>query len=153
MLNLSAPRIPQTLFTELAQVIPFCDIIIGNEAEAEAWAVAAGMPAAQHKDLAAIAKTLALLPKSSPRPRAVIITHGPHPTLLVSSLDPDASQYFPVHALEQGEIVDTNGAGDAFAGGFLGALVRGRLMEECIGAGQKMGAMCVQQVRFYAMFW
>ncbi|KZP17381.1 Ribokinase-like protein [Athelia psychrophila] len=145
VLNLSAPRIPQALFAELEQVIPYCDIIIGNEAEAEAWGTAAGMPSS--KDIAAVAKTLALLPKANAsRPRTVIITHGPHSTILVSSLHPEHPQSFLVHPLSEDRIVDTNGAGDAFAGGFLGALVLGRPMEECVAIGHRLGAMCVQQV-------
>lgn len=100
------------------------------------------------KDIAAVAKTLALLPKAdASRPRTVIITHGPHSTILVSSLHPEHPQSFLVHPLSEDRIVDTNGAGDAFAGGFLGALVLGRPMEECVAIGHRLGAMCVQQVR------
>jgi adenosine kinase len=53
---------------------------------------------------------------------------------------------FDVHALQDSEIVDTNGAGDAFAGGFMAGLVLGKSLEECVEAGHKMGAMCVKQV-------
>ncbi|KAF7967051.1 hypothetical protein HWV62_35977 [Athelia sp. TMB] len=142
VLNLSAPRIPQALFEELQKVIPYCDVIIGNEAEAEAWGIAAGMP--NSKDLAAVARTLALMPKIiQSRPRAVIVTHGPHATILVSSANPDHPHSFPVHPLAKDQIVDTNGAGDAFAGGFLGALVLGRPLEDCIAVGHRLGAMSV----------
>lgn len=51
-----------------------------------------------------------------------------------------------MHALKDEEIVDTNGAGDAFAGGVLGALVAGKSIDEVVEVGHKMGAMCVQQV-------
>ena len=40
-----------------------------------------------------------------------------------------APRIHPVHALKQEEIVDTNGAGDAFAGGLLGALVAGKSID------------------------
>jgi adenosine kinase len=50
------------------------------------------------------------------------------------------------------KIIDTNGAGDAFAGGFLGAYVAGKTIDESVDAGHKMGAMCVQQVRFKVAF-
>lgn len=108
------------------------------------------MPAAHSKDLTAVAKILALLPKYNSRPRTIIITHGPRPTIVVSSLDPDHPQSFPVHPLSEGQIVDTNGAGDAFAGGFLGALVLGRPLEECVGVGHRLGAMCVQQASLFS---
>ncbi|CAG8734936.1 11975_t:CDS:2, partial [Acaulospora colombiana] len=38
---------------------------------------------------------------------------------------------YPVEKLRDDEIVDTNGAGDAFAGGFMGGLVLGKSLEEC----------------------
>jgi adenosine kinase len=142
--NLSAPFIPQFFGVQLSQVFPYCDIIIGNESEAEAWAAATGLP--DTKDFPAIAKALAALPKSNPsRPRVVVITQGPQSTIVVSSADPDNAKIFPVHALTDDQIVDTNGAGDAFAGGFMGAYVAGKSIDEAVEIGHKMGSMCVQE--------
>ncbi|EKM61647.1 uncharacterized protein PHACADRAFT_248374 [Phanerochaete carnosa HHB-10118-sp] len=144
VLNLSAPFIPQFFGVQLQQIIPYCDIIICNESEAESWASATGLP---HKDLDAIAKALATQPKANPaRPRVVIITHGPKATTVVSSDDAENALVVPVLALSDAEIVDTNGAGDAFAGGFLGAYVAGKALSECVDAGHKLGSMCVQQI-------
>ena len=53
---------------------------------------------------------------------------------------------YPVEKLEASQIVDTNGAGDAFAGGFIGAYVSGKSLDECVLAGHKLAAICVQQV-------
>lgn len=147
VLNLSAPFIPQFFGAQLQKILPFTDVVIGNEAEAEAWANATGQP--DVKDLVAIAKAIATLPKANQsRPRIVIITHGPKNTTVVSAADPEHEKIFDVHPLKEEQIVDTNGAGDAFAGGFLGAYVAGKPLEECIEAGHKLGAMCVQLVRF-----
>ena len=144
-MNISAPFIPQFFEKQLLQVLPYCDIVIGNETEAEAWASVAGLP--DKKNLPEIAKALATLPKSnSSRPRIVVITQGPQPTLLVSSVEPDSPKIYPVHAVEDDKIVDTNGAGDAFAGGFMGAFVAGKSLDECVAVGQKMGEMCIQEV-------
>jgi adenosine kinase len=52
----------------------------------------------------------------------------------------------PVAKLEAEQIFDTNGAGDMFAGGFLGAYVSGKSVDESIEVGHTLGAMCVQQV-------
>ena len=124
--------------------MPYCDIIIGNEAEAEAWASANGLP--DPKDLKAVATAMALLPKTNPsRPRTVIFTQGAESTILVTASVPVQVQVFPVKALTNEEIVDTNGAGDAFAGGFLGALVAGKSLEESVEVGHVMGGMCVRQ--------
>ena len=145
-LNLSAPFIPQFFKVQLEQVFPYCDFVIGNESEAAAWASAAGLP--NKDDIPAIAKSIATLPKSNAsRPRTVVITQGPNSTIVVSAIDPDKPTTFPVDRLTDGQIVDTNGAGDAFAGGFLGALVAGKSVDTAVLAGHTMGAMCVQLVR------
>jgi len=146
-INLSAPFIPgfgleanDPLFSK---VVPYCDIIIGNEDEAKAWANVKKLPA--DADLKAIAKALAMEPKSNPsRPRHVIFTQGSKETTLVSSTEPDSPIVYPVNKIDN--IVDTNGAGDAFAGGFLGAFVAGKSINECVEAGHKLGGLCVQKI-------
>ncbi|KAL5476513.1 ADO1_4 [Sanghuangporus weigelae] len=127
VLNLSAPFITQFFKTQLDQP------------------EASGQP--DKKDLPAVARAIALTPKSNPsRPRTVIITQGPESTIVATAADDATPKIFPVHALKDEEIVDTNGAGDAFAGGVLGALVADKSIDEAIEVGHKMGAMCVQQV-------
>ena len=146
ILNLSAPFIPQFFGNQVSQILPFTDVVIGNEAEAESWATASNYPDAV-KYLPGIAKAIALLPKKNPaRPRVVVFTQGAQSTVLVTAEKPDSPQIFPVHALTDDQIVHTNGAGDAFAGGFMGALVAGKNLEEAVEAGHKLGGMCVQQV-------
>jgi len=147
VLNLSAPFIcgfgKGENHTYLSEVVPYCDIIIGNESEAAAWAAAHKLPA--DSPLEVIAKALAAEPKDNlSRPRYVIFTHGAESTILVSSAEPDSPKTYPVNKVDK--IIDTNGAGDAFAGGFLGAFVAGKSIDECVKAGHKLGAMCVQQI-------
>lgn len=48
--------------------------------------------------------------------------------------------------LADDKIVDTNGAGDMFAGGFLGALAAGKSLDEAIEVGHKLGQMCCGQI-------
>ena len=145
VLNLSAPFIPQFFKVQLEQLLPHCDFVIGNESEAAAWASAVGLP--DKSDIPTIARSIATLPKSNAsRPRTAIITQGPDSTVVVAAADPKKPKIFPVTRLEDGQIVDTNGAGDAFAGGFLGALVSGKTVDEAVLAGHKLGGMCVQLV-------
>jgi adenosine kinase len=124
------------------------DIVIGNEAEAEAWANANGL--AEPKNLPAVAEAIALLPKTNPsRPRIVIFTQGAKSTVLVASDNTKEPKIFDVKPLSDDQIVDTNGAGDAFAGGFIGALVAGKSLDDCIEIGHTLGGMCVQQASHY----
>jgi len=43
VLNLSAPFIPQFFKAQLESLLPYVDVLIGNESEAEAYAGAAGI--------------------------------------------------------------------------------------------------------------
>jgi len=143
VLNLSAPFIPQFFKAQLDQLLPFCDYVIGNDSEAKAWAEASGQPNVD--DIPAIARALAFGTKSnSSRPRTVIITQGAESTISVVALENSTPKVYPVQALSDSEIVDTNGAGDAFAGGLLAALVLEKSLDEAIDVGHKMGSMSVQ---------
>ncbi|KAF8517409.1 Ribokinase-like protein [Hysterangium stoloniferum] len=143
--NLSAPFIPQFFKEQLDSLLPYCDIVIGNESEAESYATAQGLP--ETKNLAAIAKYIAASPKANPsRPRTVVITHGNQPTIVVSAENLENVKVFPIQPLSDSQIVDTNGAGDMFAGGFVGALILGKSTDEAVEVGHKLGAMCVGQI-------
>ncbi|KAH8405338.1 hypothetical protein KR222_005808, partial [Zaprionus bogoriensis] len=131
LMNLSAPFISQFFMKPLLDVMPYVDIIFGNESEAQAFAAAQGWPA--DGDLREIGKRLVALEKKNPeRPRIAILTQGCDPVLLIQH---DSVQEFPVDRLAVHEIVDTNGAGDAFVGGFLAQFVQGKSLDVCIRCG------------------
>lgn len=175
ILNLSAPFIAERFKSELDAVLPYVDVVIANESEAKAWAVAndisthpeSSEPGIQlngvqcsalneeTKHLVAAARHLASIPRAGAntqdaRGRTIVITHSSSPTLLLSSPRSDSSAFeghlLPVKPLSPSELVDTNAAGDAFAGGFVAAWVSGKSAEECVRVGQRMGAMCCGQV-------
>ncbi|CAE6483824.1 unnamed protein product [Rhizoctonia solani] len=144
-LNLSAPFICQFFGEQLGKILPYVDILFGNESEAAAWAGANGLETTS--SLEVIAKHLANLPKINPsRPRTVIITSGPDATIVAKSGQDAEPQTHPVSRLADNEIVDTNGAGDMFAGGVMGAIVAGKSTEEAVEVGHKLGAMCVKTI-------
>jgi len=107
--------------------------------------------------LSQVASTLSAFSKSNAsRPRLVIVTQGASSTL-VSTSSPSASpsnlkpsdpnpKTYPVPKLASEKIVDTNGAGDMFAGGFLGALALGKDLDEAIEVGHRLGQMCCGQI-------
>ncbi|KPP73740.1 hypothetical protein Z043_107156, partial [Scleropages formosus] len=87
----------------------------------------------QTEDIEEIAKKAQSLSKENKkRQRIVVFTQGKDGTIVTKG---DKAMTFPVLEIDQSEIVDTNGAGDAFVGGFLSQLVQERSLEQCIRAG------------------
>ncbi|XP_049926894.1 adenosine kinase isoform X3 [Epinephelus moara] len=128
-LNLSAPFICQFFKDNLMQVLPYVDMLFGNETEAAAFAKALDF---ETKDLKEIAKKTQALPKvNTKRQRVVVLTHGKDDTVMALG---DKIKTFPVLKIDPKDIVDTNGAGDAFVGGFLSELVQERPLEQCVKA-------------------
>ena len=64
----------------------------------------------------------------------MIITQGTLPTVVAVGGEGSVKEY-PVHAIAASEINDTNGAGDAFAGGFLAGVVQGKSLDTCVDMG------------------
>ena len=139
MLNFSAPFIPHVFKDALARVLPYATVIIANESEAEAFCDAFQLDCA-NTDLEAIAQRIV---KDSPVEKTVIFTHGVEPTVVVSSR---GTSTYPVKPLDSSKIVDTNGAGDAFAGGFMAGLTKGEDLETSIDMGQWLAALSIQEV-------
>jgi adenosine kinase len=142
ILNLSAPFISQFFKDPLDEVLPYVDIVIGNETEAAAFAEAHGW---ETKDIKEIAKKIANGAKqNSKRPRTVVFTQGTDPTIAVTG-DADVKE-FSVHAIKEEQINDTNGAGDAFAGGFVAGIVQGKPLEKAIDMGQWLAKLSIQEL-------
>nr|CAD7199998.1 unnamed protein product [Timema douglasi] len=130
MMNLSAPFISQFFNEPLMRAMPYVDILFGNDSEAEAFAKQLNF---ETTDLSEIALKITQLPKlNTKRKRIVIITNGSKPVLLAKD---GIVNEFPVKQLLETQVVDTNGAGDAFVGGFLAQLVQGKSLETCIRCG------------------
>lgn len=111
LLGMGAAFVPQFFKDQLAQVMPYCDYIFGNEDEAEVWAKSQGR---ETKDLKEIAKMMCEVEKKNThRPRTAVITHGTKPTI-TARMNADMIVEFneiPVHTISEQEISDTNGAG------------------------------------------
>jgi len=83
-----------------------------------------------------------LIPSKKARKRTVVITQGKNPTLVAIN---GLVQEFAITPLAEDKIVDTNGAGDAYVGGFLAALSKGAAMDKCCEAGAYAACVIVQQ--------
>lgn len=130
MMNLSAPFISIFFKEPLMQVMPYIDILFGNESEALTFSKEQNFGTENLKEIGF--KLLNLPKENKKRNRVVILTQGCHPVLLFEN---DKVREFPVIELKECEIVDTNGAGDAFVGGFLSQLIQGKSYDDCINTG------------------
>jgi adenosine kinase len=146
ILNLSAPFIAQFFKDPLDEVLPYVDILIGNETEAAAFAESHNIDS---KDVKKIAEAIANGPKkNTQRPRTVVFTQGTEPTIAVTAQDGgkvDVKEV-AVHAIGEDKIYDTNGAGDAFAGGFVAGIVKGESLEKSIDMGQWLAKLSIQEL-------
>jgi len=122
--NLSAPFISQVFGAEVEKVSPYANIIFGNETEAEAYA---DLKKYDTKNQTEIARLIASEKRANEnKPRVVVITQGSDPIVCAyvqAGQEEVKVFHYPVPELKKEEIVDTNGAGDASAGGFLGKLI------------------------------
>ncbi|CAJ0936508.1 unnamed protein product, partial [Mesorhabditis belari] len=140
MLNLSAPFISQFFYEPLSKVLPYVDYLFGNEDEARAFSKASGFDT---EDIHEIALKASQLPKeNSKRPRVVVITQGAEPTVVAQE---GKLQEFPVIILPKEKLIDTNGAGDAFVGGFLAEFVREKPLADCISCANYAASEIIQQ--------
>ncbi|KAL6740681.1 hypothetical protein Aduo_014018 [Ancylostoma duodenale] len=139
MFNLAAPFISQFFFEPLSAVLPYVDILFGNEDEAAAFAKAAGF---ETTDLKEIALKIAAWEKKSSKPRTVIITQGADPIIVAVGSEVTLHE---VETVPKEQIVDTNGAGDAFVGGFLSQYIQGKSLKDSILCGNYAAGEIIQK--------
>jgi adenosylhomocysteinase len=140
-LNLSAEFIVQFFTDPLLAVIPYADYVFCNEIEAAAFGEKMGWG---KDDLPEIAKKLAAMDKvNKRRPRVVIFTQGSKSTIVAQA--DGKSVEFAVPPLAKELLVDTNGAGDAFVGGFLSKLVQSENLKTCVTTGHSAARIVIQE--------
>merc|ERR1711948_158761 len=139
--NLSAPFLMQVppFKAFFVEILPQVDYLFGNETEAATWAETEGW---ETTDVKFIATRLSLIPSAKGVKRTVVIPQGCEPTVV--AINGHITEY-PILALPKEKLVDTNGAGDAYVGGFLAGLVKGLPAEECCKAGAYAASVIVQQ--------
>ncbi|KAI7753035.1 hypothetical protein M8C21_016790 [Ambrosia artemisiifolia] len=122
-MNLSAPFICEFFKDAQDKALPYVDYVFGNETEARTFSKVHGYE---------IAIKISQMPKaSSTRKRITVVTQGADPVVVAQ--DGKVTTY-PVIFLQKAKLVDTNGAGDAFVGGFLSQLVVEKPIAECVRA-------------------
>lgn len=144
--NLSAPFLMQVppFLQAMKDVLPYVDVCFGNETEAATLSEAMGWGIT---DLKEIAVKLARYEKKSVRPRTVAFTNGADATIIVvaDNMRVWSIDEYAVIPIKQADIVDTNGAGDAFVGGFLSGLAVGAPLAKCASRGHYAANVIIQQ--------
>eukprot|EP01069_Polyplicarium_translucidae_P009922 Polyplicarium_translucidae@DN3346_c0_g5_i2.p1 len=130
--GLSAPLFVESYKDQMMEVFPYADVLFGNETEWEAFGEVHNLGAA---DLFEVARKAALFPKvNRNRPRVVVVTRGPDSTIVGEHVSGDEVTVYevPVLPIKYEDILDTNAAGDAFAGGYLYGLACGMGTAGCV---------------------
>lgn len=168
--NLSAPFLAFVKKAELDMCIGYASFVIGNVEEATAWATSHGLGdlsvdeiAIRFAELASLRANIADSAQSVWRSdvdgdvqRVAIITQGSDDIIVAIGRMPltlDASgeggsipqteirHYKP---LKVDKVVDTNCAGDTFAGAFIAALSLGKSIDHCVEAGNYAASIVIQ---------
>lgn len=138
-MNLSAPFIIDFFTEQLKTALPYTDFVFCNESEAEAF----GKKFEFGSDLKEVALKLSAYEKvNASRKRTVVFTQGSQPTIV--ACDGVVTEY-PVELLPKEKLVDTNGAGDAFVGGFLAELAQNKSIKDAVEAGHWAARYIIQQ--------
>mmetsp|Transcript_65025 Transcript_65025/g.174602 ORF Transcript_65025/g.174602 Transcript_65025/m.174602 type:complete len:344 (+) Transcript_65025:152-1183(+) len=138
-MNTSAPFLFQVppFLAAFKDAWEYIDILFGNESEAAVMGEAFGIKGS----VSDIALAVSQMPKkNASRPRIVVITQGADDTIVATA---GSVRTFPVPKVDN--IVDTNGAGDAFCGGFLAMLMEGRSLEEAVKAGNHTAGIVIRR--------
>ncbi|XP_075980222.1 adenosine kinase 2 isoform X2 [Anticarsia gemmatalis] len=130
LMNLSAPFVSQFFKEPLEKIIPYVDVLFGNETEVDAFAKAFNIPGANLEEIGV--KISEMAQTNAKSPRTVVITQGCDPVILVEN---GKVTLIPVPPLTREQIIDTNGAGDAFTGGFISQFVLGNSYKTCVECG------------------
>ncbi|XP_033209458.1 adenosine kinase 2-like isoform X1 [Belonocnema kinseyi] len=140
MMNLSANFLCELFKKPMRAALPYVDILFGNESEAETFSKENDLGTMDRKE---IALKIANMEKiNTKRKRIVIITQGCDSVILAKD---NVITEFPVTKLPEEKLVDTNGAGDAFVGGFLAQYIQDRSLETCIKCGIWAATQIVQR--------
>ncbi|XP_011502977.1 PREDICTED: adenosine kinase 2 [Ceratosolen solmsi marchali] len=140
MMNLSAPFLCELYKKPMRAALPYVDVLFGNETEAAAFAKANDFETTDLKEIAIKISNLEKI--NAKRKRIVIITQGCSPVLLAKN---GFIKEYCVTKLTEDKVIDTNGAGDAFVGGFLAQYIQYHSLDTCIKCGIWAATQIIQR--------
>ncbi|XP_012289164.1 adenosine kinase 2 [Orussus abietinus] len=139
-MNLSAPFLCEFYKKPMRDALPYVDILFGNETEADAFSKANDLGVTDRRDIALKIANLEKINKK--RKRLVIITQGAEPVIVAHE---NTVVEYPAEKVPEENVIDTNGAGDAFVGGFLAELLQGKDTETCVKCGIYAATLIIQR--------
>jgi len=147
--NLPSFYFLETFYEDITKLLDYVDVLFANAAEARFLANLMGINY-NEDDLGDLCKQFSRRKNKMNKDKktVVVITCGPNPAF-VAEYNPNLDSitffgsYSPVNVDEE-SIVDTNGAGDSFAGGFLSRFVKGASIEDCMSAGHWAASIIIQ---------
>ena len=143
--NLSACFLIEFNTKEVNSVIDYADYVFCNEDEAAKFGEINKLGHSNLKDVAlAIAKWNKINTK---RPRCVVITQGKEPVLVAitqKNAEPEIRE-IPIPQLKPEQIIDSNGAGDSFVGGFLSQIAQDKDITVAVKAGTYLSQQIIQR--------
>lgn len=146
--NLPSYFFIENYLEDIKSLVEFGDVIFVNMEESIFFAKMNGLEVGE--DISLICEFIAKFPKKNiMKRRTVVITCGPKPAHVCEYdfIDNEITfkGLFEPDNIQESEIIDTNAAGDAFAGGFLSQYMPGKSIEECMKAGHWAAALVIQR--------
>ena len=146
--NLPAFFFLENFHQDILDLISYADIVFCNAEEANLFCSKCGI--ISHYSLEKMVKGLVKLPKKNKnKKRIFVITNGASSAWVAEyDFKNDELTYckdFPSKYIEPQFIIDTNGAGDSFSGGFLSQFMKGKSIEESMIAGHWAASIIIQK--------
>eukprot|EP00486_Rosalina_sp_Unknown_P000808 CAMPEP_0201564980 /NCGR_PEP_ID=MMETSP0190_2-20130828/3752_1 /ASSEMBLY_ACC=CAM_ASM_000263 /TAXON_ID=37353 /ORGANISM="Rosalina sp." /LENGTH=352 /DNA_ID=CAMNT_0047981893 /DNA_START=92 /DNA_END=1150 /DNA_ORIENTATION=+ len=138
-INLSAEFIVSVFKDALLKVFPYVSMVFTNEDESKAFAKANNI---QYSDMKELAVKISKMKSELKKPRTVIITQGCDPVVVATG---DKVAEYPVSKIAKEKIIDVNGAGDGYVGGYLSQFIQGKDEATCVAAGTYAAQYIIQR--------
>lgn len=137
-INFSADFIVSIFKDPFNKIFEYANLVFTNEGEAVAFAKANEIKYNDMTDLCNLISKRKCVRKEG---RTVVITQGSKSVLV--STNGECVEY-KVTPLPKDKIVDLNGAGDAFVGGFISQLANNKTIGQCVAAGNYAASYIIQ---------
>lgn len=137
--NLSALYLTSAFHKPLVEAMKYVDMLFGNADEYRSFAKEHGW---KTEDLREISRQLIAMEKvNKKRSRIIVITNDLYPVIVAQA---DCIKEYNIPKLDK--IVDSTGAGDAFAGGFISQYVQCQPIDICVRGGLYASSHVLQHV-------